>query len=507
MDGIIKLHLNPSIPCFIISHLENIPRIRARIGISIKGIECKNYSGNTRTRVFDFFNSLLVNSQILQGNRTRENPNITDFQQVRNSTDAVMEEPKVRIWSWPIFLGACHPRLCLGLRGCFHPWLQDPCISVRFSCFPCTKEQFSSLPNLTLQRKFLFWTYITGPAAFDHNHTSEPGMKLHQTKDQLNCSKFCAILRSVHNEGETNSDVCFDLTDRVRIIAFKNLNDEFAKSSKRQVNYPKKLEKWMLKMHALHKLNNSNESWQAMFEHLAAQGTVSEKKPNEAGHRCNDRFCQSRAGWKANQTRYASGSLRQYRNISTFKIQQIIHATRLPKARIRKRRLEILEKNTKPYFTLISVKKMFSTIWSRALPFLHEACARILPLPWACGWSQHLEVESWVLACPLGPSPTWSSPWYPTLPAKFDRKITYTCSYALLHQENKCSTGVYLTQHNVSDGTVDVVVHRASWRDHVPVLELHGLGTGSSQLATNNDLQFKFSFDQMGCRDIHKNLW
>lgn len=49
----------------------------------------------------------------------------------------------------------------------------------------------------------------------------------------------------------------------------------------------------------------------------------------------------------------------------------------------------------------------------------------------------------------------------------------------------------HLTQHDVSNGTVNVVVHRASRRDHVAVLELHGLGTSSTQLAADDNLQIK----------------
>lgn len=45
-----------------------------------------------------------------------------------------------------------------------------------------------------------------------------------------------------------------------------------------------------------------------------------------------------------------------------------------------------------------------------------------------------------------------------------------------------------LAQQNVAHSAVNVVANGVTGADHVAVLELHGLGTGSAQLAGHNDL-------------------
>jgi len=40
----------------------------------------------------------------------------------------------------------------------------------------------------------------------------------------------------------------------------------------------------------------------------------------------------------------------------------------------------------------------------------------------------------------------------------------------------------------MSDSRVDVLIHRLTRRDHVAILELHGLGSLGPELSTHNDL-------------------
>ena len=57
------------------------------------------------------------------------------------------------------------------------------------------------------------------------------------------------------------------------------------------------------------------------------------------------------------------------------------------------------------------------------------------------------------------------------------------------HAMHMTSNSSHLSQHDVSDGRVDVVASGATGGDHVAVLKLHGLGTLRSQLAADDDLK------------------
>ena len=45
-----------------------------------------------------------------------------------------------------------------------------------------------------------------------------------------------------------------------------------------------------------------------------------------------------------------------------------------------------------------------------------------------------------------------------------------------------------LSEKDMSDSRVDVLIHRLTRRDHVAILELHGLGSLGPELSTHNDL-------------------
>lgn len=55
-----------------------------------------------------------------------------------------------------------------------------------------------------------------------------------------------------------------------------------------------------------------------------------------------------------------------------------------------------------------------------------------------------------------------------------------------IHKQQTANTN--LSEKDMSDSSVNVLVHRLTRRDHVAILELHGLGSLGPELTTHNNL-------------------